>query len=290
MLLVWLSGCRKPPRGEGGRAGASPALLLWLHPTHRPLGPVSVVPGNTVMLRLVSRASKEPSLLSKFSREHRCLYPEGPRNARALCCEAPPKELETPRGSAAGKRQRFLYFNAVLFQRRASERIRIATSRGSANGFVVLSPPQMPVCSYFLKGICSNSNCPYSHVYVSRKAEVCQDFLKGYCPMGEKVKRRCLCRSGRGPCRLFGVPASHELFFTRATAPKGAVELVAAEHLDGMSETEGFIGRVALFLCRQGKIGKGTNARGWGRQSWSSAPPCILSACLRDTGATCVSR
>lgn len=47
----------------------------------------------------------------------------------------------------------------------------------------------MPVCSYFLKGICNNSNCPYSHVYVSRKAEVCQDFLKGYCPMGEKVKR-----------------------------------------------------------------------------------------------------
>lgn len=48
---------------------------------------------------------------------------------------------------------------------------------------------QMPVCSYFLKGICNNSNCPYSHVYVSRKAEVCQDFLKGYCPMGEKVKK-----------------------------------------------------------------------------------------------------
>lgn len=50
------------------------------------------------------------------------------------------------------------------------------------------SPPQMPVCSYFLKGICSNSNCPYSHVYVSRKAEVCTDFLKGYCPLGAKVR------------------------------------------------------------------------------------------------------
>jgi hypothetical protein len=44
------------------------------------------------------------------------------------------------------------------------------------------------VCSYFLKGICSNSNCPYSHVYVSRKAEVCSDFLKGYCPLGAKVR------------------------------------------------------------------------------------------------------
>uniref|UniRef100_A0A8D0GMU2 C3H1-type domain-containing protein n=1 Tax=Sphenodon punctatus TaxID=8508 RepID=A0A8D0GMU2_SPHPU len=48
----------------------------------------------------------------------------------------------------------------------------------------------MPVCSYFLKGICNNSNCPYSHVYVSRKAEVCPDFLKGYCPMGEKCKKK----------------------------------------------------------------------------------------------------
>lgn len=48
--------------------------------------------------------------------------------------------------------------------------------------------PQMPVCSYFLKGICSNSNCPYSHVYVSRKAEVCTGFLKGYCPLGAKVR------------------------------------------------------------------------------------------------------
>ncbi|XP_050564991.1 zinc finger CCCH domain-containing protein 3 isoform X2 [Cygnus atratus] len=53
-----------------------------------------------------------------------------------------------------------------------------------------VSKDKMPVCSYFLKGICSNSNCPYSHVYVSRKAEVCQDFLKGYCPMGEKCKKK----------------------------------------------------------------------------------------------------
>lgn len=52
--------------------------------------------------------------------------------------------------------------------------------------------PQMPVCSYFLKGVCSNSSCPYSHVYVSRKAEVCADFLKGYCPLGAKVRGRRL--------------------------------------------------------------------------------------------------
>lgn len=67
-------------------------------------------------------------------------------------------------------------------------------------------PPalQMPVCSYFLKGICSNSSCPYSHVYVSRKAEVCTDFLKGYCPLGAKCKKKhtllCPDFSRRGVC------------------------------------------------------------------------------------------
>ncbi|XP_066235718.1 zinc finger CCCH domain-containing protein 3 [Saccopteryx leptura] len=67
-----------------------------------------------------------------------------------------------------------------------------------------VSKEKMPVCSYFLKGICSNSNCPYSHVYVSRKAEVCADFLKGYCPLGAKCKKKhtllCPDFSRRGSC------------------------------------------------------------------------------------------
>ncbi|XP_055981002.1 zinc finger CCCH domain-containing protein 3 [Sorex fumeus] len=67
-----------------------------------------------------------------------------------------------------------------------------------------VSKEKMPVCSYFLKGICSNSSCPYSHVYVSRKAEVCTDFLKGYCPLGAKCKKKhtllCPDFSRRGTC------------------------------------------------------------------------------------------
>ncbi|XP_053415300.1 zinc finger CCCH domain-containing protein 3 [Nycticebus coucang] len=67
-----------------------------------------------------------------------------------------------------------------------------------------VSKEKMPVCSYFLKGICSNSNCPYSHVYVSRKAEVCSDFLKGYCPLGMKCKKKhtllCPDFARRGAC------------------------------------------------------------------------------------------
>ena len=46
---------------------------------------------------------------------------------------------------------------------------------------------QMPVCQFFLRGKCSNDNCPYSHVNVSKKAEVCEDFLKGFCSRGQQV-------------------------------------------------------------------------------------------------------
>ncbi|EFA84091.1 hypothetical protein PPL_03164 [Heterostelium album PN500] len=49
---------------------------------------------------------------------------------------------------------------------------------------------QMPVCYQFLRGMCTHENCPYLHVYVSRDAEVCPDFLKGYCPNGSE----CLLR------------------------------------------------------------------------------------------------
>lgn len=87
---------------------------------------------------------------------------------------------------------------------------------------------QMPVCSYYLKGICSNSNCPYSHVYVSRKAEVCQDFLKGYCPMGEKVKRdlsQLLWAEAKAMSSVL-----HQLQHHRE-------ELEAAQHLDVMNNS-----------------------------------------------------
>ena len=45
----------------------------------------------------------------------------------------------------------------------------------------------MPVCSYFLRGVCTKDDCPYLHVYVGENAEVCQDFVKGFCPNGDKV-------------------------------------------------------------------------------------------------------
>ncbi|CAH1270812.1 ZC3H3 [Branchiostoma lanceolatum] len=50
----------------------------------------------------------------------------------------------------------------------------------------------MPVCSYFLRGVCNRDDCPYSHVYVSRNAQVCQDFVHGYCPRGKQVAPRTI--------------------------------------------------------------------------------------------------
>jgi len=46
----------------------------------------------------------------------------------------------------------------------------------------------MPVCHYFLKGMCTNLSCPYTHVKVNERAEICPDFLKGYCPRGPTCK------------------------------------------------------------------------------------------------------
>ena len=52
---------------------------------------------------------------------------------------------------------------------------------------------KMPVCSYFLRGVCTKDACPYLHVYVGENAEICQDFVKGFCPNGDKVDYYFYC-------------------------------------------------------------------------------------------------
>ncbi|XP_031558059.1 zinc finger CCCH domain-containing protein 3-like isoform X2 [Actinia tenebrosa] len=49
---------------------------------------------------------------------------------------------------------------------------------------------KMPVCQFFLKGTCTNDDCPYSHVNVNSKAAVCQDFIRGYCVNGQQCKMK----------------------------------------------------------------------------------------------------
>ncbi|CAN6201024.1 unnamed protein product [Urochloa humidicola] len=51
-------------------------------------------------------------------------------------------------------------------------------------------PERMPDCSYFLRGLCTNTSCPYRHVKVNSKAPVCEDFLKGYCADGDECHKK----------------------------------------------------------------------------------------------------
>ena len=78
----------------------------------------------------------------------------------------------------------------------------------------------MPVCSFFLRGLCTNKDvrslllvfriylcclqCPYSHVNVNHNAAVCSAFLKGYCPEGSSCKlkhtKECQSYNKNGYC------------------------------------------------------------------------------------------
>eukprot|EP00339_Tiarina_fusa_P019591 CAMPEP_0117053946 /NCGR_PEP_ID=MMETSP0472-20121206/37353_1 /TAXON_ID=693140 ORGANISM="Tiarina fusus, Strain LIS" /NCGR_SAMPLE_ID=MMETSP0472 /ASSEMBLY_ACC=CAM_ASM_000603 /LENGTH=187 /DNA_ID=CAMNT_0004769277 /DNA_START=360 /DNA_END=923 /DNA_ORIENTATION=- len=62
----------------------------------------------------------------------------------------------------------------------------------------------MPVCSFFLRGICTNEACPYSHVNVNHNAAVCSAFLKGYCAEGNNCKlkhtKECQSYNKNGYC------------------------------------------------------------------------------------------
>lgn len=53
-----------------------------------------------------------------------------------------------------------------------------------------VEPEKMPMCSYFLHGMCAEKNCPYLHVNADPTQPVCQAFLRGHCPRG----LQCLLR------------------------------------------------------------------------------------------------
>lgn len=55
-----------------------------------------------------------------------------------------------------------------------------------------MGPEKMPTCKYFLEGCCVRDSCPYLHVKVSAKADICKNFLCGYCPDGQEVSKRVL--------------------------------------------------------------------------------------------------
>lgn len=58
----------------------------------------------------------------------------------------------------------------------------------------------MPTCSYFIKGACGQDNCPYAHSYVGHDAQICDDFVQGFCGKGIEV---CVCEEYRFILRGF---------------------------------------------------------------------------------------
>ncbi|KAH9757233.1 hypothetical protein KPL71_016319 [Citrus sinensis] len=67
-------------------------------------------------------------------------------------------------------------------------------------------PERMPDCSYFLQGLCTNKNCPYRHVHVNPNASTCEGFLKGYCADGDECRKKhsyvCPTFKATGSCAL----------------------------------------------------------------------------------------
>jgi hypothetical protein len=52
----------------------------------------------------------------------------------------------------------------------------------------------MPVCSFFLDGLCSKEDCPYLHINYSPDTLICRPFLNGYCPRGAACPKQHLSR------------------------------------------------------------------------------------------------
>jgi len=108
---------------------------------------------------------------------------------------------------------------------------------------------KMPVCHHFLRGVCTNETCPYSHVYVDPDAEVCPDFLKGYCPKGAKCKLRhtnvCQTFLQHGICPK-GKYCKLKHFSSNKRPAKKRKEVVAPKQVPSTLSIQPNFGAVAL--------------------------------------------
>lgn len=144
-----------------------------------------------------------------------------PKSAsRALASEKVRWSLHTARFRRAKKQQYCLFFTRFGKCNKGEgecpyihdpEKVAVCTKflKGTCSGTNCLLthkviPERMPDCSFFLEGLCTNEDCPYRHVSVNPKAPICEGFLKGYCVDGDECNKKhtsvCPSFTATGEC------------------------------------------------------------------------------------------
>lgn len=72
---------------------------------------------------------------------------------------------------------------------------------------------KMPTCKFFLAAICVRDDCPYLHKKLSARADVCPDFVRGFCERAEEchMRHEFLCPefTAKGACEKVRCPYPH---------------------------------------------------------------------------------
>ncbi|KAL0314367.1 UNVERIFIED_CONTAM: Zinc finger CCCH domain-containing protein 7 [Sesamum angustifolium] len=114
---------------------------------------------------------------------HRITAEIEPLSSVVLQSEKNAKRSYVPRRLLIGNDEYVRIGNGNQLVRDPKKRTRVLASEK-------VIPERMQDCSYFLKGSCSNENCPYRHVNVNPDSTVCESFLRGYCADGNECRKK----------------------------------------------------------------------------------------------------
>ena len=125
---------------------------------------------------------------------------------------------------------------------------------------------KMPVCHHFLRGTCSKDPCPYLHVKLNDDAAICEAFARdGYCPDGADCRKKHVHskreKKTAPAARLppGGPPAADRTSVTPAAAPPTNAAAAANDPgtLDPGRQTSSGVSAPSSFLRLGKRIGRG---------------------------------